>query len=69
MKSWSYHQWECSGYQFEIWKQIGIAHLALKSLLISVETDDITRFNDVEELVTNIDKLNPEDLILYSVVR
>ncbi|XP_053596110.1 SET and MYND domain-containing protein 4 [Microplitis demolitor] len=67
MKSWSYHQWECSGYQFEIWKQIGIAHLALKSLLISVETDDITRFNDVEELVTNIDKLNPEDLILYSV--
>ncbi|CAG5100453.1 Similar to SMYD4: SET and MYND domain-containing protein 4 (Homo sapiens) [Cotesia congregata] len=67
MKSWSYHKFECSGYQSEIWKQIGIAHLALKSLLISVETDDVTRFNDVEELVTNIDKLNSEDLIMYSV--
>ncbi|KAG8035770.1 hypothetical protein G9C98_001426 [Cotesia typhae] len=68
MKSWSYHKFECSGYQSEIWKQIGIAHLALKSLLISVEMDDVTRFNDVEELVTNIDKLNSEDLIMYSVL-
>lgn len=67
--SWpSYHKWECPGYQMGIWRQIGIAHLALKVLLISVSTTEIFRFNQVQKLVTNIDKQSDDDLMVYSVV-
>lgn len=68
--SWpNYHKWECSGYQMGIWRQIGIAHLALKVLLISVTTTEILQFNKVQKLVTNIDKLPEDDLMVYSIVR
>ncbi|KAF7998125.1 hypothetical protein HCN44_009523 [Aphidius gifuensis] len=66
--SWpNYHKWECSGYQMGIWRQIGIAHLALKVLLISVTTTEILQFNKVQKLVTNIDKLSEDDLIVYGI--
>ncbi|KAK0181455.1 hypothetical protein PV327_003741 [Microctonus hyperodae] len=66
--SWlSYHKWECVGYEMSIWKQIGIAHLALKVFFSSIETHDNTKFNEVQKLVTNIDKLSTDDLIIYSI--
>ncbi|KAK0178103.1 hypothetical protein PV328_002084 [Microctonus aethiopoides] len=66
--SWlSYHKWECVGYEMSIWKQIGIAHLAVKVFFSSIEIHDNTKFNEVQKLVTNIDKLSTDDLIIYSI--
>ena len=64
----SYHQWECPGSRMGVWQQIGIAHLAMKLLLNCATTQDHDKFNQVQSLVTNIDKLMPEDLIVYGIV-
>ncbi|XP_066589940.1 SET and MYND domain-containing protein 4-like isoform X2 [Prorops nasuta] len=63
----SFHRWECAGCQMGLWQQIGIAHLALKVLVISTTTSDIITFNEVQKLVTNFDKLSPSDLIIYGI--
>lgn len=68
-ESWGmYHQWECPGYNMGIWKQIGIAHLAIKVLLVSGTTEDTRKFNEVQKLVTNIELLGDDDLMVYSIV-
>ncbi|XP_015109528.1 SET and MYND domain-containing protein 4 [Diachasma alloeum] len=67
-ESWGlYHRWECPGYEMGIWRQIGIAHLAIKVLLVSATTEDIEKFNEVQKLVTNIEKLSDDDLMVYSI--
>ncbi|XP_063982204.1 SET and MYND domain-containing protein 4-like [Diachasmimorpha longicaudata] len=67
-ESWGlYHRWECPGYEMGIWRQIGIAHLAVKVLLASSTTKDIEKFNEVQKLVTNIEKLSDDDLMVYSI--
>ncbi|XP_051169953.1 SET and MYND domain-containing protein 4-like [Leptopilina boulardi] len=63
----TYHQWECPGSRMGVWQQIGIAHLAMKLLLNCATTQDVDKFNQVQSLVTNIDKLMPEDLIVYGI--
>ncbi|XP_033229555.1 SET and MYND domain-containing protein 4-like [Belonocnema kinseyi] len=63
----TYHQWECPGSRMGVWQQIGIAHLAMKLLLNCATTQDTDKFNQVQSLVTNIDKLMPEDLIVYGI--
>ncbi|XP_012254183.2 SET and MYND domain-containing protein 4-like [Athalia rosae] len=66
--AWSlYHKWECPGSQIGIGQQIGIAHLSLKVLLNAATTQDSNRFNEVQKLVTNIDKLTTEDLLVYGI--
>ncbi|XP_076750657.1 protein-lysine N-methyltransferase SMYD4 [Xylocopa sonorina] len=58
-KAWSsYHCWECPGSQMELWKEIGIGHLALKVLLTCTTTTDRIKFNEMQNLVTNFDKLS-----------
>ncbi|CAL7948204.1 unnamed protein product [Xylocopa violacea] len=58
-KAWSsYHCWECPGSQMELWKEIGIGHLALKVLLTCTTTMDKIKFNEMQNLVTNFDKLS-----------
>ncbi|XP_015595002.1 SET and MYND domain-containing protein 4 isoform X2 [Cephus cinctus] len=62
-----YHQWECIASQMNLRQQIGIAHLGLKVLLTNISTDEIDRFNEMQNLVTNIEKLAWEDLLVYSI--
>lgn len=64
----SYHRWECPGNQMGLWQQIGIAHLALKTLLKCTYTTDNVIFNKVQELTTNFDNLGANDLIVYGIV-
>lgn len=64
----NYHQWECPGSQMGLSQQIGIADLALKVFLTCSTTLDNERFNEVQKLVTNIEKLSAEDLLVYSIV-
>ncbi|OAD52317.1 SET and MYND domain-containing protein 4 [Eufriesea mexicana] len=63
----SYHCWECPGSQMELWKNIGLAHLALKVLLTCSTTKDEIKFNDIQNLDTPFDKLPAESLILYGI--
>ncbi|XP_046603722.1 SET and MYND domain-containing protein 4-like [Neodiprion virginianus] len=66
--AWSgYHKWECPGAQMRMGQQIGIAHLSLKVLLVGSTTEDKERFNEVQKLVTNIDKVSPDDLLVYGI--
>lgn len=68
-KAWSsYHKWECPGTQVGIGQKIGIAHLSLKVLLAASTTEDRDRFNAVQRLVTNIDKISVDDLLVYGIV-
>ncbi|KAG7205129.1 hypothetical protein KM043_005500 [Ampulex compressa] len=64
---YSYHRWECRGSRMGLWKEIGIAHLALKVLLMCTTTTDRTKFNEVQKLVTNFDKVTRGDLIAYGI--
>lgn len=68
-QAWSlYHKWECPGAQMGMGQQIGIAHLSLKVLLNSATTEDTKRFDEVQKLVTNIDKIPTKDLLVYGIV-
>lgn len=51
-----------------LWREIGIGHLALKCLLICVTTTNTVKFNDMQNLLTNFNKVPIEDLILYGTV-
>lgn len=51
-----------------LWKEIGIGHLALKVLLTCTTTMDMIKFNDMQNLVTNFNKLSIEDLMVYGIV-
>ncbi|KAK9298502.1 hypothetical protein QLX08_008182 [Tetragonisca angustula] len=67
-EAWSsYHCWECPGSQMELWKEIGIGHLALKVLLTCTTTTDKVKFNEMQNLVTNFDKLSMDDLRIYGI--
>lgn len=73
MKCWNedyafYHRWECPGSQMGLWQQNGIARLALKVFLMCSTTSDRKRFNEVQKLITNLDKLPLKDLIAYGIV-
>ncbi|KAL0119343.1 hypothetical protein PUN28_007693 [Cardiocondyla obscurior] len=61
----SCHRWECVGNQMGLWSQIGIAYLAIR-MLFKCTTDD-NRLNEVRELVTNISKIQPYDIISYGI--
>jgi len=52
----------------DLWAQIGIAHLAIKILFTCTLTTDIGKFNEVQQLVTNFDKIPPTDIIPYGIV-
>ena len=52
----------------ELWKEIGIGHLALKVLLTCTTTTDKVKFNEMQNLVTNFDKLSMDDLRIYGIV-
>jgi hypothetical protein len=52
----------------DLWAQIGIAHLAIKILFTCAVTTDTGKFNEVQQLVTNFDKMNPADIIPYGIV-
>ena len=68
-EAWStYHQWECFGNQIGIWDQIGIAHLTVRTFLNCSYIDDKTKFNEIQRLVTNIDKIATQDMFIYGVV-
>ncbi|KOC67549.1 SET and MYND domain-containing protein 4 [Habropoda laboriosa] len=64
----SYHCWECPGSQMKLWEGIGMGHLALKVLLTCATTTDITKFNEIQNLITNFDKLPMDDLTTYGIV-
>ncbi|KAJ8681664.1 hypothetical protein QAD02_017456 [Eretmocerus hayati] len=67
-EAWStYHQWECFGHQTRLWEQIGIAHLALRTYLNYFYPESMKRLDEVNNLVTNIDKIPIEDLFAYGV--
>ncbi|XP_076243429.1 protein-lysine N-methyltransferase SMYD4 isoform X2 [Calliopsis andreniformis] len=67
-EAWSsYHCWECPGSQMSLWREIGIGHLALKVLLTCTTTIDRIKFNEMQNLVTNFDKLSIEDLTVYGI--
>ncbi|XP_043788220.1 SET and MYND domain-containing protein 4-like isoform X2 [Apis laboriosa] len=67
-KAWSlYHCWECPGNQMNLWKEIGIGHLALKVLLTCSTITDKIKFNEMQNLVTNFDKLSMDDLTIYGI--
>lgn len=73
MKCWNddytfYHRWECPGNQMRLWQQNGIARLALKVFLMCSTTSDRNRFNEVQKLITNFDKLSLKDLVAYGIV-
>ncbi|KAK2583765.1 hypothetical protein KPH14_009675 [Odynerus spinipes] len=72
MKCWNddyscFHRWECPGSQMSLWQQNGIARLALKVFLMCASTTDINRFNEVQKLITNFDKLPLKDLVAYGI--
>lgn len=68
-KAWSlYHCWECPGNQMKLWEEIGIGHLALKVLLTCSTMTDEIKFNEIQNLVTNFDKLSMDELTVYGVV-
>lgn len=52
----------------ELWKEIGIGHLALKVLLTCSTMTDEIKFNEIQNLVTNFDKLSMGDLTVYGIV-
>lgn len=52
----------------KLWKEIGIGHLALKVLLTCTTTTDKVKFNEMQNLVTNFDKLSMDDLRIYGIV-
>lgn len=51
-----------------LWKQIGVAHLGLKTLLKCTTTNDSSAFNSIQQLVTGFDNLSANDLIVYGIV-
>ncbi|XP_011502335.1 PREDICTED: SET and MYND domain-containing protein 4-like [Ceratosolen solmsi marchali] len=63
----SYHQWECFGNQIGIWDQIGIAHLTIRTFLNCCYTDNKKKFNEIQQLITNIDKISTQDMFIYGV--
>ncbi|EFN62504.1 SET and MYND domain-containing protein 4 [Camponotus floridanus] len=73
MKCWdeaclSYHRWLCLASQMGLLRQIGITHLALKLLCVCATTTNNEKFNDVQQLVTNFNKLTPEDAFSYGIL-
>ena len=67
-EAWSsYHRWECPGSQMCLWKEIGLGHLAMKVLLTCTTTMNKFKFNEMQNLLTNFEKLSIEDLTLYGI--
>ncbi|CAK9830542.1 SET and MYND domain-containing protein 4 [Anthophora retusa] len=67
-EAWSsYHCWECPGSQMKLWKEIGIGYLALKVLLTCTTTIDVIKFNEIQNLVTNFDKVSMDNLTVYGI--
>lgn len=52
----SIHKYECGGYQKNLWKNIGIAHLAFRNFIIGFN-DLIAFFENVNEMITLKDLL------------
>lgn len=48
------HKFECVGYQKNLWRQIGIAHLALRNFLVG--------FNEAFEKISHLKNVRPHDL-------
>ncbi|CAL1689834.1 unnamed protein product [Lasius platythorax] len=63
----SHHRWICPASQMGLLRQVGITHLALKLLCVCTTTTNNERFNDVQQLVTNFNKLAPADIISYGI--
>lgn len=51
-----------------LWQQIGVAHLGLKTLLKCTTTTDSNMFNSIQQLVTGFNNLSTNDLIIYGIV-
>lgn len=64
----SHHRWICPASQMGLLRQVGITHLALKLLCVCATTTNNEKFNDVQQLVTNFNKLAPADVISYGIV-
>lgn len=64
----SHHRWICLASQMGLLRQIGITHLALKLLCVCATTTNNEKFNDVQQLVTNFNKLTSEDAFSYGIV-
>ncbi|XP_026678516.1 uncharacterized protein LOC103508296 [Diaphorina citri] len=56
-----YHRWECHG-ALRLLEAVGIAHLALKLILVSSHSD---RYKEVYHLETHLQDMRPEDLYQY----
>ncbi|XP_072746541.1 SET and MYND domain-containing protein 4 [Anoplolepis gracilipes] len=63
----SHHRWICPASQMGLLRQVGITHLALKLLCVCATTANKEKFNDVQQLVTNFNKLAPGDVISYGI--
>ncbi|KAM0725205.1 SET and MYND domain-containing protein 4 [Formica fusca] len=63
----SHHRWICPASQMGLLRQVGITHLALKLLCVCATTTNNEKFNDVQQLVTNFNKLAPADVISYGI--
>ncbi|XP_014236849.1 SET and MYND domain-containing protein 4-like [Trichogramma pretiosum] len=67
-EAWStYHCYECFGHQIDLWNQIGIAHLTVRTFLKCCAESDMNKFNTIHHLVTNIDKIGTNDMYVYGV--
>lgn len=51
-----------------LWREIGLGHLAMKVLLTCTTTMNKFKFNEMQNLLTNFEKLSIEDLTLYGIV-
>ncbi|XP_076298565.1 protein-lysine N-methyltransferase SMYD4-like isoform X2 [Lasioglossum baleicum] len=62
-EAWSsYHCWEC---QMGLLKECWTGQLAVKLLLVCTTTTDTIKFNEMQNLITNFDKVPLEDLIMH----
>ncbi|XP_044733356.1 SET and MYND domain-containing protein 4-like [Chrysoperla carnea] len=72
-KAWNdYHRWECNGILNTFEEQIGVGHLAFRILFKGAQVNyDIKNDNDykpVYNLVTNLDKMDLDDVGVYVVM-
>lgn len=72
-KAWNYyHRWECNGILNTFEDQIGMGHLAFRILLkgaqVNYDIKDDHDYKPVYNLVTNLDKMDVDDVAVYAVV-
>ncbi|XP_076298611.1 protein-lysine N-methyltransferase SMYD4-like isoform X2 [Lasioglossum baleicum] len=57
-EAWSsYHRWECPANQMGLWKDMWQAQLALKAFLVCTTSKDANKFNEMQKLITNFDRV------------